>query len=137
LSLAAGSSDKAAPRGKSKGLPEREGRRKEKRLFFDTSEATILLKTKVESFEKGQNELVFRNKFAPKCTPKSRFFPIRDLICTSRGPNYRGLHGVSKLLQQTEIGGARLAAWGKAKLCGLRELSPRPSPSFAPMRQPA
>jgi hypothetical protein len=39
--------------GNSKGLPEREGRREEKRLFFDTNEATILLKTKDRIFEKG------------------------------------------------------------------------------------
>jgi hypothetical protein len=32
--------------GKSKGLPEREERRKEKRLFFDTTEATNFLKIK-------------------------------------------------------------------------------------------
>ena len=101
--------------GKSKGLPEREGRREEKRLFFDTSEATILLKRRVESFEKGQNELLFRHKFAPKCTPKSRFLPIRDLICTWRGPNYRGLHGVSSLFQRAEVPGVqekmRTAKW--------------------------
>jgi hypothetical protein len=76
LSLAAGSSDEAAHQGKSKGPPEREGRRKEKRLFSDTSEATILLKTNVEPFEKGQNKLIFRPKLAPKCTPKPQFLPI-------------------------------------------------------------
>ena len=51
LLLAAGSSGKAARRGKSQGLPEREGRRKEKGLFFDTNEASILLKIKAEYFE--------------------------------------------------------------------------------------
>jgi hypothetical protein len=73
--------------GKSKGLPEREGTGKEKRLFFDTSEATILLKIKVEYLENAQNKLICKRKLATKCTPKSRFLPIPDLICTPKGPN--------------------------------------------------
>jgi hypothetical protein len=44
MSLTAGNWGKAAGRGKSKGPPEEEDRRK--RLFFDTTEAGILLKTK-------------------------------------------------------------------------------------------
>jgi hypothetical protein len=76
--------------GKSKGPPEREERRKEKRLFFDTSEATILLKTKDRVFEKGKNELIFKRQLAPKCTPKSRFLQIRDLVCAWPGPHYGG-----------------------------------------------
>jgi hypothetical protein len=80
---------------KSKGLPEREERRKEKRLFFNTTEATILLKIKDRVFEKGKNGLVFMRPLAPKCSPKSPFLPVRDPICAWPGPNYRGLHGVS------------------------------------------
>jgi hypothetical protein len=81
--------------GKSKGLPGREERRKAKRLFFDTTEATILLKINDRVFEKGKNELVFKRQLAPKCTPKSPFLPMRDPICAWPGPNYKGLHGVS------------------------------------------
>jgi hypothetical protein len=88
LPLAAGSSDKAAHQGKSKGLAEREGWRKERRLFFGTTEATILLKIKDEVFANTKNELTSRPKLAPKCTPKPRFFPIPDLICAPKGPNY-------------------------------------------------
>jgi hypothetical protein len=62
--------------GKSKGLPEREGWRKAKRIVFDTTEATNLLKIKDRVFEKGENELVFKRKLASKCTPESRFLPI-------------------------------------------------------------
>jgi hypothetical protein len=42
-------------------------------LFFDTSEATILLKKKEEFFEKGQNELLFKRKLAPKCAQNRDF----------------------------------------------------------------
>jgi hypothetical protein len=81
--------------GKSKGLPEREERVKAKRLFFDTTEATNLLKIKDRVFEKGENELVFKRQLAPKCTPKSPFLPVRDSNWAWPGPNHRGLHGVS------------------------------------------
>jgi len=84
--------------GKSKGLPGREERRKAKRLFFDTTEATNLLKIKDRVFEKGKNELVFKRQLAPKCTPQSPFLPIPDPIFAWPGPNYRGLHGVSSFL---------------------------------------
>jgi hypothetical protein len=57
-----GKSDRAARQGKSEDAPERKGGRKQKRLFFDTSEATNLLKTKGESFATGQNELVSGRK---------------------------------------------------------------------------
>jgi len=66
--------------GKSKGLPGREERRKGKRLFFDTTEATNLLKIKDRVFEKGENELVFKRQLAPKCAPKSPFLQTRDPI---------------------------------------------------------
>jgi hypothetical protein len=116
LSLAAGSSSKAAHQGKSKGQPEREGRRKGKKIVFYTSEANILLKTQVEPFEKGQNKLIFRSKLAPKCAQKPRFLPIPDLICTPKGPNYRGLHGVSNPFGQAEIHpGCREALWSSGK----------------------
>jgi hypothetical protein len=74
LSLAAGSSDKAAHQGKSKGPPEREGRRNEKNIVFDTSEATILLKIKVESFEKGQEQTDFQAQISPKMHSKTAIF---------------------------------------------------------------
>jgi len=54
---------------------------KEKRLFFDTTEATNLLKIKDRVFEIRKNELVFKRQLAPKCTPKSPFLPIPDPIC--------------------------------------------------------
>jgi hypothetical protein len=94
--------------GKSKGPPEREERRKEKRLFFDTSEATILLKTKDRVFEKGKNGLIFKRQLAPKCTPKSRIFQIRDLVCAWRGPHYGGLHPTShkRASQRQAAGGS-------------------------------
>jgi hypothetical protein len=60
--------------GKSKGLPEREGWRKGKRLFFDTSEATNLLKIKDRIFEKGKNELLFKRKLAPNTLQNRDFW---------------------------------------------------------------
>jgi hypothetical protein len=59
--------------GKSKGLPEREERRKAKRLFFDTTEATNLLKIKDRVFKKGKNELVFKRQLPPHA-PQNRDF---------------------------------------------------------------
>jgi hypothetical protein len=46
LSLAVGGSDKAAHQGKSKGPPEGEGRRKEKRLFFRYERSHYLVENK-------------------------------------------------------------------------------------------
>jgi hypothetical protein len=99
---------------KSKGLPEREERRKGKRLFFDTTEATNLLKIKDRVFEIGKNGLVFKRQLAPKCTPRSPFLPIRDPICACPGPNYRGLHGVSgfAILHPTDCGYPPNPHWG-------------------------
>ena len=68
---------------------ERQERRK-KDCFFDASEASILLKIKVEYSQSAQDELVFGRKLAPKCTQKSRFLAILDYICTLRAPNHRG-----------------------------------------------
>jgi len=111
--------DAAAHQVKTMGLAEREGRRKEKRLFFNTSEATILLKTKADHFEKDQNKSICRPKSPPKCTSKSRFLPILNLILTPKGPNCRGLHGVSKLLRRAEIQrGWREALWSWRKEYG-------------------
>jgi hypothetical protein len=101
-SLAAESSDQAAHQGKSKGQPEREGRRKEKRLFFYTSEATILLKTKGRVSCKSPKETDFQAQIAPKCTPKSRFLPVRDPFSPRQGQTSEWLHGISKLFRQAE-----------------------------------
>jgi hypothetical protein len=80
LSLAAGGWDEAAHQGKTIGLAEREGRGKEKRLFFDTVEATILLKTKEGHCKKGQKQTDLHAQISPKMPPKSRFLLIPHLI---------------------------------------------------------
>jgi hypothetical protein len=72
------------PGGKSKGLPEREEKNKEKDCFF-TNEASILLKTKAKGFENAQNKLDFKGNLAPKRTPKPLFLPVRSPLSPPAG----------------------------------------------------
>jgi hypothetical protein len=68
-------------RSAEKGRQQRRG----KRLFFNTSEASIFLKTQAKCFENSKNEPAFKRKLAPKCTPKSRFLPVRDPLFPPTG----------------------------------------------------
>jgi hypothetical protein len=60
--------------GKLKGLPERKGWSKAKKIVFYTSEASILLKTNGRGSYKKAKQLVLRRDLDPKCTPIARFF---------------------------------------------------------------
>jgi len=56
-----------------------------KRLFFNTNEASMLLKTKDDGFENTRNELGSGRSLAPKCTLNSRFLAVRDPLSPSPG----------------------------------------------------
>jgi hypothetical protein len=119
--------------GKSKGLPEGEERRKEKRLFFDTTEATILLKIKDRVFEKGENELVFKRQSAPKCTPKSPFLPIETPFAPGLGQITGGYMAFRAC---SGAGSPRRCTTRQALSIRLCLSSLRPSTPHPPVRSP-
>jgi hypothetical protein len=112
--------DKAAHQGKSIGLPEREGRRGKKDCFFDTSEATILLKTKDGCCQKGQKQTDLQAQISPKMHSKSAIFANLDLICASPGPNCRGLDSISNPFRQAET----RRGWCEARQCLGKDVDP-------------
>jgi len=68
-------------RSAEKGRQQRSG----KGLFFNTTEASILLKTQAKCFENNKNGLASRGNSAPKCTPKSRLLPVRNPLSSPPG----------------------------------------------------
>jgi hypothetical protein len=66
-------------------------------LFFDTSEATILLRTKDRYCKKGQKQTDLQAQISPKMHPKNAIFANSGPNLTAKGQVSEGLHGVSNL----------------------------------------